>query len=169
MSKVAIALGSFILGACTMLFSVALLGSHTSTFAHSSAQLRAIGTGGEPTVPGITMHAEHFGLAGGLLQSIDGLDCKDCKFSDVTLEYSGGAFQLTNFPFSGPLRVNLKGAAANTVAFLNLVQAIAASQRPPEPKPNSPIIKTATIKETMTGDFASPYGLSSSAGPIAPN
>jgi hypothetical protein len=96
---------------------------------------------------------------GGLAFIVDGADCTDCDFSNAVLQYGGGAFKFTRFKFAGPVRVNLTGAAANTVAFLSLVQALAASQQPPKPTPNSPLLKTASIKEPMTGDFASPYGL----------
>jgi hypothetical protein len=155
MSKVIVAFVSFVLGACCMSFIES--GNHTSMFAQLPP---SVGGAGVPKVPGLTNKYERFGM-GGLMFTVDGADCTDCDFRGTVLQYGGGAFSFTRFKFAGPVRVNLTGAAANTVAFLNLVQALAASQQPPAPKPNSPILKTATLKQEMTGDFASPYGLES--------
>lgn len=153
MSKVTVVLVSFALGACSMFFIES--GNQTSTFAQAPPV--AIAGGGVPIVPPITGKFERFGM-GGLSFGVDGTECIDCDFRGTVLQYGGGAYKFTRFKFSGPVRVNLVGAAANTVAFLNLVQALAASQQPPPPKPNSPILKTANVPQEMIGDFASPYG-----------
>jgi hypothetical protein len=152
MSKVTVAFVSFVLGACCMLLIDS--GNHTSIFAQAPPVM--VGGAGVPVIPPITNKFERFGM-GGMSFGVDGAECIDCDFRGTVLQYGGGAFTFTRFKFSGPVRVNLVGAAANTVAFLNLVQALAASQQPPAPKPNSPILKTANLKQEMTGDFTSPY------------
>ncbi len=165
MSKTKIALGSFVLG---MLTSFLLLSSNqTSTLAQAPSPVPPAqsplaplitGGGGVPTVPPISSHFKDFGLAvpgGGF--GVDGSECVRCVFNGAILRYGGGNFQFTDFQFSGPLRVELTGAARNTLIFMDFVQRLAAGQAPAKPAmPNAPIIRTAMVKDTVTGSFGTP-------------
>jgi hypothetical protein len=90
---------------------------------------------------------------------LDGLSCKDCTFQNVTLEYSGGAYSLINCRFSKPVRVVLKGAAANTIGLLAFIESLNAGEKPKPLKPNVPQYRVAENAQTITADFISPYGL----------
>ena len=158
MSKITLALGSFIVGAMTMLFLFS--GSHASMWAQESTKP---GPGLEmpfaiPTVPPL----RHVVLEGnefvGVEQQLDGLNCKGCKFRDVVLTYGGGAYALSDCVFSGRVRIALSGAAGNTVAILPLLQAITVGKPPEAPKPKAPINKEATAKNTLTVSFTTPFG-----------
>lgn len=179
MSKITVALGSFIVGACFML----LVGSHTSTLAQVpgrptppptpaplaprpcamegfsfTGNKHAVAVEGtEPTASVVFGPRLCHGSITKGAQALDGLDCDGCKFEDVTLEYSGGAYNLQNAQFSGVIRVVLKGPAANTMAILPLLQAIAVGHSEPPPNPNRPILKSATAKELLRIDWRSPY------------
>jgi hypothetical protein len=165
MSKVTVPFASFVLGVLTTL--AWLFGSHSSIRAQEpppqappSAQAPQslpllAGGAGVPAVPPITQHFEDFGIVGmsGAF-GVDGIECTRCKFSGPVLRYGGGNFQLTDFRFSGPVRVELIGAAANTVLFLNFVQSLSVGQVPPKPTiPKPPMIKTVAVKETVAGSF----------------
>jgi hypothetical protein len=90
-------------------------------------------------------------------QQLDGIEFKNSTFRNVTFEYSGGAFILTNDPFSTPMRVNLKGAAANTVGLIALVQSLNEGAKPAPLSPNAPVVKTASETHTLTVSLSSPY------------
>jgi hypothetical protein len=159
MSKVTIALGSLIVGASLGF----LCGNHTSTLVQPLSA-RALPQGGAvvlpgaiPLVPGIVSHFNG-GTMAKSIQQLDGTAFKDFAFSDVTFEYSGGAYTLENVNVSTPTRVHLKGAAANTMALVALVQAINSGARPQPPNPNAPILQEPTNKHTLAVSFASPYG-----------
>jgi hypothetical protein len=163
MSKITIAFSSFVLGVLTSFFLFS--GSHASTLAQEPAQAPPpqgspviVGGGTAPTVPPITAHFKDFGLSvsGGAF-GVDGSECVRCDFNGAILRYGGGNFQFTDFKFSGPVRIELTGAARNTLIFMDFVQKLAAGQAPPKPTvPNVPIIKTAMVKETVTGSFGTP-------------
>jgi len=156
MSRVTVALGSFVVGALSMFVC---LGNQTSIVAQPAVPQRGIvAEGAEPIVPplrGIVVSASSFG---NLTQPLDGLDLENCEFRNVTLEYSGGAFRLRNASFSGPIRVQLKGAAANTLVLLRFLDAMAASRAPINPEKGKPLDKTTTAKYTQKVDLVSPYG-----------
>lgn len=167
MSKITIAFVSFIAGVLTAFF--ALSGSQASTLAQTPSpqtptpapQTLApliMGGAGTPTVPPITQHFTNFGLAvPGTAFGVDGSECVRCDFRGMILRYGGGNFQFTDFKFSGPVRFELTGAAANTVIFMRFVEALAASQAPPKPTmQNAPIIKTVDIKQEVIGSFGTP-------------
>jgi hypothetical protein len=166
MSKTTIAFVSFALGVATAFF--VLSGSHTSTWAQAppsqappqapSPMPNIVGGAGVPTVPPITQHFIDFGLSvPGMPFGVDGSECVRCVFNGQAFRYGGGNFQFTDFKFSGPVRVELVGAAANTVIFLQFVQGLAAGQTPPKPIiPNAPIVRTAMVKDTVTGSFGTP-------------
>jgi len=153
MSKVTVALGSFTLGVLIMF----LFGNHTSIFVQSASAQKMIALAGEPTIPPLhgtisSVVIENF------TQPLDGLDCKDCVFKNVTFEYSGGAYKLVNAHISTPMHVVLKGAAANTVGLLAFVESLNASTKPKPLQPNAPLFRTAENTQTITVDFISPYG-----------
>lgn len=176
MSRITLALGSFMLGACCMAF----LGSHTSTVAQevprvpppsTACAMSAIGAMGpapgsptrligipnsEPPVPGLAPAICSGSMKNGT-QALDGLDCRNCTFDGVALEYAGGAYNLQDAQFSGVTRIVLKGAAANTVSILPLLAAIEAGQRLEQPNPNAPIIRSTTAKGLQRLSLVSPY------------
>lgn len=87
-----------------------------------------------------------------LPQSIDGLDCRGCDFENVRLTYGGGAFNLENPRFSGTTTLTLTGAAANTVAFLKLMEQVG-NGLPGLPndvlRPHTPVKRRFTAKKPM--------------------
>jgi hypothetical protein len=85
------------------------------------------------------------------------MECKECIFKDVVLEYSGGAYTLENCSFSGTIRVVLKGASANTVVILPLLEALGSGKPPVAPIPKRPVDRLTTAKNVMTISFSSPY------------
>lgn len=91
-------------------------------------------------------------------QPLDGLDCRGCKFSDVTLRYSGGPYNLDNAQFSGTTRLVLEGAAANTLAFLKLLNGLSTGIPPASLPPKKPIERKARAKKTLPKiDFTAPF------------
>ena len=78
---------------------------------------------------------------------LDGLDCETCSFEDALLVYGGGPFRLGNATFKGRVGVQLVGAAANTVALLQLIAALKQNDsKVPQPQSNKPIRKQAQVK-----------------------
>jgi hypothetical protein len=152
MSKVTVALASFVAGISSILIFPILFGSHTSTSAQGVTVRDA-----EPKVPpltspmsGITFRHE--------TQPLDGVDCTGCVFSDVTLTYGGGGVRLVDPKFSGTIRVQFKGAAANALATAAFLQAALQNQKPPAPTLNTPTMKTAKLADVFVADLVSPYG-----------
>jgi hypothetical protein len=91
-------------------------------------------------------------------QSLDGLECHNCNFNDADLRYSGGAFNLENVKFTGTIRLVLDGAAANTVAFLDLMKRISPGAPVVSPAPQTPIKKKAITKRPSTPiSFTPPF------------
>jgi hypothetical protein len=155
MSKVTVALGSFIVGACSMF--LVLSGNHASTLEQPVlAQAPLFDAGGVPVVPPIKMRLDNMTLKG-LVYQLDGLSCDRCTFVDMTLTYAGGAFSFANCKFDGTTRVVLSGAAANTLSVLPLLEALTKGVPPKPPIPKKPTEQTATAKQLMTISFASPY------------
>jgi hypothetical protein len=154
MSKVTIALGPLIVGAALGFF----WGNHTSTVVQAAPQAPSPAPPSmlsvkeaEPTIPPITMQFTGKKFSGGV-QQLDGMEFKDVAFKNVTLEYSGGAFLLENVSFSTPLRVHLKGAAANTVGL-----ALNSGAKPRPMSPNVPVLRQTTAIHTVKIDFNSPF------------
>jgi hypothetical protein len=162
MSKVTIALASFALGVLTSFFLFS--GSQASLLAQAPPPSQAptpqgpvpniVGGSGVPIVPPITQHFSDFGLSvPGMPFGVDGTECVRCVFNGQPFRYGGGNFQFTDFQFSGPVRVELVGAARNTFIFLQFIQALEAGQAPKPVLPTTPIIRAAMVKETVTGSF----------------
>ncbi len=122
MSRMMLALGSFVVGACSTLLFLGnqSFGSQTSTTAQERPTIKGGGVahggrgvalgGAEPTVKSFLSYpkVEDFTFED-VTQALDGLDCTNCAFKDVSFEYSGGAYNLINCSFSGRTRVVLKG------------------------------------------------------------
>lgn len=176
MSKIALAVGSFLLGVCSVL-ALNLSGIQTSpvpqmpkrpdlpkvpeTFPPNpmGKEAEAIGIGDfSPVIPGLADLApkgEHLTAA---RQRLDGLRCIGCTFNGVTFEYAGGATNLVNAKFTGPVRIELSGAAANTVAVVAFLQMAARGKKPTMPNPNVPMVKTANVQiDIGTADLVTPF------------
>lgn len=163
MSKITIAFVSFALGVLTSFFLFS--GSQASILAQAPpSQAPApqippsvpniVGGIGIPTIPPITQHFSDFGLSvPGMPFGVDGTECLRCVFNGQAFRYGRGNFQFTDFKFSGPVRVELIGAARNTFIFLQFIQALEAGQAPKPVTPTTPIIRAAMVKETVTGSF----------------
>ena len=149
MSKVTLAFGSFIVGACCMLFLV-LSGIHTSTRAQASQGFAV------PVVPPLRGIFSVKNEYKGLTMTLDGLESEGDVFNDSTIEYSGGAFKLIRPTFSGPVRVSLKGAALNTFVLLQFIQAVEAGRTPPPSTPQPAPQRVITVKQPITADLISP-------------
>jgi len=96
-------------------------------------------------------------------QSLDGLECHNCEFDNAKLRYSGGAFNLENVKFSGTTSVELGGAAANTIAFLEFLNSLSVGIPVASPTANKPIEKRAETKKPLpkisfTAPFIGPKG-----------
>jgi hypothetical protein len=156
MSKITVAFESFVAGASSVLLLFMLFGNHTSMFAQGPPIGIGV-TGAEPTVPPLGPLMSGVGLEA-REQPLDGLNCEQCTFGDVTFTYGGGAVRLIEPELSGTIRLNLKGAAANTAVTIAFLQAMLQNQKPPAVNPNKPIIKTATAKAVFRADLVTPYG-----------
>lgn len=173
MSKITLAFGSFIVG---LVVGSLLLGIHTVTFAQSNTPpppripkvsdmninsngsgAPALGLGMQPKILGLAPFVARIGFMNGP-QELDGLDCEDCSFQNSTLQYSGGAVHLVRPKFNGKIEVELKGPAANTLALLPFLTALAGGQKPKAPRPNKPTIQTISMKNEATAeDWATPF------------
>jgi hypothetical protein len=150
MTKIAIALASFVADAASMFF----VGNHTSTFAASQGATLAP----EVKPPSFTMQG--FSTSG-IGYKLDGIICTDCTFSDVTFVYGGGAYLLRNVQMSKPIRLRLEGAALNTANLLNSFGLLGChANEPKPPAPKLPQIMEATYVATPkeNRDFISPVG-----------
>jgi hypothetical protein len=171
MSKVTIAFASFALGVLTSFFLFS--GNHASILAQASLQApptqapptsmpSLIGGANAPVVPPIRQHFTDFGAVEihGFAFDVDGVECVRCVFTNgPVLRYGGGNFQFTDFKFSGPVRFELTGAAANTIIFMRFIEALAANQKAlpkPELSKNAPIVRAIEVKEEITGSFGTP-------------
>lgn len=176
MSKVTVAFGSMIIG---LSLGWLFFGSHTVTFAQAptpspaapTAPAPCVGapspltnvvqafTAGNfvPPVPGLNPASggfRKFHITNGA-QQIDGLDVSDWEFENSIVAYGGGAVKLSPATFKGNIRIVLTGAAANTMAFVNL---LTSAKRPAPPNPNVPIERLVTLSSPMTDvTFVAPY------------
>jgi len=160
MSKTTLAFGSFVVG---LSLGSLFLGSQTVTVAQAPPSgapppRGVIVTGSEPTVPPINQVLKGATLTG-VTQHLDGFEFDDSTFNNVTLEYAGGSYTFKNTKFSLPIRLQLRGAAANTVGLIAVVEALNKGAAPKPLPPNSPVLKAAESNHVMTVSFTSPYGL----------
>jgi hypothetical protein len=152
MSKVMLALGSFIVGACCA-FAISA-GIQTSTWAQPSGPVSVFGgrgvtalsaTGTIPKVPGlIGVKMSNMDFPPAQFQQLDGLDCERCTFHAPLLAYGGGAFKLVDTTFDGVVEVRLMGAALNTFQLLKMFGAFKQSK----PSGPPPLFTPPTTRET---------------------
>jgi hypothetical protein len=156
MFKATVAFASFIAGAASVLFFHMLSGSQPSVLAQGSKGV--VMEGAEPIVP--PLHNNVFSAAhlSGVTQPLDGFECEGCDFNDVTFTYAGGAARIANPKFSGTIRVEFKGAAANALVMNAFLQAAVQNQKPPTPSPNTPMMKKANLTTVFVADLVTPYG-----------
>jgi hypothetical protein len=132
MSKVTVALGSFIVGACCAFIISSL--PHTSTRVQASQHVGVDIPGAEPIVPPLNAHFIG-GNIGGDTQALDGLDCNGCTITAPLITYGGGAFTCGGCTIHTS-RVVLKGAALNTfnaLAFFGVIPRPKAAPNKPKP------------------------------------
>lgn len=136
MSKLAVALGSFMVGAIASMWIV-FSGNQLSITEQSWAETRGFTfPGGVPKVPSVLREVIGSKFVG-VTQSLDGINFVDCEFTDVTIEYSGGQYILDGVVFSGKNRLVFKGAADNTLSLLGLRDKLSGHEL--IPIPNTPI------------------------------
>jgi hypothetical protein len=154
MTRVALALGSFIVGACVS--SATSLFIHTSTRAQEQ-QPTLLVAAAEPTVPPLAVRLIGGDIVGAL-QPLDGMDCEGCTIKASVISYGGGAFNCEKCIIKSKT-VTLKGAALNTLNMLRFFGAI--PNPPPKQSKPQPPIQTATIEINTQGtaDFVSLAGL----------
>jgi len=178
MSKISVAVCAFILGAtCSFLLNenIAVVAASPSNLQTDNPKpprsvlhgVSIIGFGGEGvaiegTVPVFrsleTTPIMTDLIISGTRQALDGFDCHNCTFENAKLRYGGGAFNFENVRFLGTTELTLEGAAANTVAFLRLMNGLSTGIRPAAPPPNKPIErKTRTKKPTPNIDYNPPF------------
>jgi len=142
MTKVALALGSFIVGATFGSFAFSLI--HMSTRVQAGQGGGIVIRGAEPVVPslGPTLHGG--GVTGGI-QPLDGISCDGCVLVPDSFTYAGGAYQFNNAEVRKNIPITLKGAALNTVNLLRSLGALPSPQPTPQPQDNNqpPIIRAA--------------------------
>lgn len=153
MRTVIVALVSFMLGATL----VSLYGYQTST----QPGVPAIHVeGAAPVVPTVGTVVLNGSTVTGAYE-IDGLQCMNCKFTNVDLIYGGGAYRFENPTVIPPVSFRFTGAAANTFALLDMFRLIgcpAAAPKPGLPNPNTPILKKANLKLPIRVNIVSPFG-----------
>lgn len=154
MSKLTIAFLSFIVGGVSSFMFFASFGSRASTVVQD-----VVIEGAVPIVPplraGGTSGSDFRGTF-----ALDGINSAGDTFNNATVKYGGGAFRLIQPKFSGgPIRLELVGAAANTLYLIQFLQAVEAGRHPNPAIPRKPLQKTAEIKQAViTTDLISPYG-----------
>src|SRR4051812_48145387 len=111
MRNIALALGSFIVGASTMF--LLLKSPHASILPQASAQVAFHNPSASPVVPTVMLMQESNDTYGaGTIMEIDGVSCANCTLQDgATIRYSGGLFALSNLNRSGKLNIDLRGPA----------------------------------------------------------
>jgi hypothetical protein len=172
MSKLLLSLLSFIAGICVTL----LTGSRMPSLdAQSVSNITFVGGQGmtsgirpDPAaVPVVkplnpTLSVKNVGIRNSHSQQLDGLKCNQCRFEDATLTYGGGAFDLKNSSITGTTRLQLTGAAANTVALLDLLRGIQVDS-PPKMKD---IERKAKVKRPINQlNFSPPFDGGTFIGP----
>jgi hypothetical protein len=144
MSKIAIAVGSFIIGVCVAFAASSLL--------HASPQAQRLEiVGAEPVVPPLNANFVG-GTFSGPAQPLDGFSCQGCNIIAPVLTYAGGAFRCENCAIHSS-ELQFKGAALNTVAILKLVGAIKGSPPGNSAKPQNSLMEAKmdiNIKQKVT-------------------
>jgi hypothetical protein len=161
MSRVTLAFGSFLLGLCVMY----LFGSHTSTIVQRVlaqethkppiTQFGIVIENAEPRLPPLGPFMQR-GLLGSKVrfQQLDGLNCDGCVITAEALTYAGGVYSCPRCKLTVD-RVELRGAALNTLTFLMQVGVVGQPATPSTPKgepfnPNAPNVKIAEDKSSTS-------------------
>src|ERR1700682_1584291 len=111
MSKVTLAFGSFIVGACSAFLVLSI--PHTSTRVQAGRSVPSPGVfmpGAEPVVPPATNRFVG-GTIGGTAQALDGIICERCSIVAPVLTYAGGGFSCVDCNMPRGATITLKGAA----------------------------------------------------------
>lgn len=185
MSKFALVVGSFTLGAIFGAMSSGHIGA-----ASASAQLPELPAPQQqgplqqsftsdlaPRVPPLKHNRliqVHIG--NGFVTPLDGLECESCTFDNPVLEYGGGAFDLKDTTFKGQVTIQYTGAAANTIALIGYMNGISAPRPsaavnpkvtpkplppkplPPKPPRNKPFRHSVTVTGTVKDSVSSVFG-----------
>lgn len=128
MYKTTVALGSFIVGACSVLFAVSL--THTSTRVQADQVGMAVG-GAEPVVPQLMAQISDSSFGAGVI-ALDGIDCFRCTIKASAFTYGGGAFNCTECTLPANIPIVLRGAALNTLRVLVAFKALPSEPKPPQ-------------------------------------
>jgi hypothetical protein len=159
MSKITCCVLSMLIGA---LLALSVSGNHTVMVVHAEGDTvcRMFGPrpATSPTVPPLSCH-----FHGNILEGnsgtgsipLDGATFEGGTIKNATFVYSGGTFAFDNVKVDpGTIRLDLEGAAANTVRFLALWQNLGRKPLPNEPRnQNVPTVKTISITEPTTLNF----------------
>jgi hypothetical protein len=145
MKKIALALGSFIVGAIsTSLFDS---GIHTSTRVQAAQQSPALPPStismpaAVPVVPPLQFFG-HGSTIGGNVQQLDGFSCDgSCTVTPRLLTYGGGSVNIPIAVLPKGVPIVFTGAAANTLALMRATGMIPTPKQVPVPLPGGPIIK----------------------------
>ena len=93
-------------------------------------------------------------------RQLDGLNCFNCRFHDVTLTYAGGQFRCIDCWFDGTVSIQFSGAAANALALNGWVKQLRdPKQSEPTMLPASQFLQDASaeaLKVTLVSPGASP-------------
>jgi hypothetical protein len=160
MSRVMLALGSFTIGFCCMLFTNPE--SHTPAFGQALVRVpNAVPV--VPVVPVIEEKQSTYGPTATV--PLDGIFASQDLFNGVTFEYGGGVYSLRDSTFSPPIKLSLTGAAANTYALLMQFGQIGCpAEAPRTPAPKAPIIVEAKLTKNFSPNvIVSPFGQSAKA------
>jgi hypothetical protein len=150
MSRVTVALPSMIIG---LLLGLSLSGSQTLTVLHAEDQRCNLsgGSGIPPVVSPVACHFNNQHIADTGLAPIilDGKSLVGGAITNAVFAYNGGAVELNNVKIDkGSVRLEFRGAAANTVRFM---AAWAQLEHPTAGfSPNAPVVRTIRLKEPKT-------------------
>jgi len=158
-----VAFGSFVLGVAVMF----LLGNHTSTRLQAQAapsgptrqQIESIcgvqpGNLWTPFIPPMARNLSEGNTIEGASVDLDGRFSRHEVFTNATIRYGGGNFEIRDVAFNGNRNFEFIGAARNTLIFMQAF-GLLPSPRPqmPEVNPNAPTIKTASFTNPLKGTF----------------
>ena len=171
MRNTMLAFGSFVLGVfCTSVFGFG--NPHTSTVRQLFNLPSAIAQTKEPSPskpPALSRYVPTFPPVGiessrnrhvRIAVDLDGVASDGEIFQDVTLRYGGGAYMFRNTTIEGTIKLELVGAARNTATLLNMLHMLGCPATAPKAEPsnpNTPMLRTASLSEPLTGTFESPY------------
>ena len=164
MSRITIAIASFIAGVCFAfaLFSTIQASTRTQTTAQNLKNEPISNVGAEPSVPPLATQVSA-GNFKGPLQTLDGLNCDGCSIDVEVVQYGGGAFSCKNCLIRASHGVRLTGAAQNTYNALFFLGVISGHHSKPIPnEPNAPLLAANDLRIVAgKNDWVSLAGLAS--------